>query len=126
MRFEYLPDKVLKDNFGDFARCEGLWREISEEEAVTHLSTSYRVTVETGEPRDFLQPDKALPLLAQGNNIRLPLMWLRERNDKPKCPLCGDVLPEVPALSRADNKTAICSRCGDKEAMEDYLNTRTE
>lgn len=126
MRFEYLPDKFLKDNFGNFALCEGLWREMSEEDAVLHLSQSYKITVETGEPRDLLQPEKALPMLAAGNNIRLPLMWLREKNDKLKCPLCGDVLPECPALSRIDNKTALCSRCGDKEAIEDYLGTRCE
>lgn len=27
-----------------------------------------------------------------------------------------------PALSRKDNKTEICPRCGVKEAMEDFIN----
>ena len=29
---------------------------------------------------------------------------------------------EYPALSRKDNKTEICPRCGIKEAMEDFIN----
>ncbi|MCI9039957.1 MAG: hypothetical protein HFJ29_08965 [Clostridia bacterium] len=43
-----------------------------------------------------------------------------ERNNKnKKCPKCGGLLGERPALSRRDNKTDICSDCGFKEAMED-------
>jgi hypothetical protein len=45
------------------------------------------------------------------------------------CPRCNDnFIPnnETPgayigALSRADNKTEICSQCGEEEAMEDYI-----
>jgi len=42
------------------------------------------------------------------------------------CPLCGWHLPiGVPgALSRADNKTEICSRCGYKEAIDAMKNTK--
>lgn len=36
-----------------------------------------------------------------------------------KCPRCKGPLGEIPALSRRDNKTDICSECGFKEAMED-------
>lgn len=35
-----------------------------------------------------------------------------------KCPKCGGLLGERPALSRRD-KTDICADCGYKEAMED-------
>ena len=49
----------------------------------------------------------------------------------PKCPSCGGFIPnnETPgaymgALSRKDNKTEICSSCGTKEAIEDYLGGR--
>jgi hypothetical protein len=33
-----------------------------------------------------------------------------------QCPICGDPIEHL-ALSRADSKTEICSRCGMDEAM---------
>ena len=33
------------------------------------------------------------------------------------CPLCERAYDEPPALSRADNQTAICPRCGMMEAL---------
>lgn len=48
--------------------------------------------------------------------------------DKPICPRCRGYIPnnvqpgEHPgALSRTDNTTEICSRCGEDEAMEQFL-----
>ena len=38
------------------------------------------------------------------------------------CPKCGRQVSEYPALSRRDNETYICSRCGEIEAFEDYAN----
>lgn len=35
-----------------------------------------------------------------------------------KCPRCEDYVHQFPALSRADNKTEICTECGMQEAME--------
>lgn len=44
------------------------------------------------------------------------------------CPECSGFIPnnKTPgaypgAISRRDNKTEICSECGTREAMEDYL-----
>ena len=34
------------------------------------------------------------------------------------CPRCGSTYSGIPALSRADNKTPICSDCGTREALE--------
>lgn len=34
-----------------------------------------------------------------------------------KCPRCNEYYTGHPALSRADNKTKICSKCGESEAM---------
>lgn len=49
-------------------------------------------------------------------------------NDKYTCPRCGGGIPNdidrgayCGALSRLDNKTEICSACGQDEAMEDYF-----
>lgn len=35
-----------------------------------------------------------------------------------KCPLCGRIYSERPALSRADNETLICPDCGTRQALE--------
>lgn len=52
-------------------------------------------------------------------------------NTYPICPRCQNYIPnnETPgaymgALSRVDNKTEICSPCGEEEAWEDYFNRR--
>lgn len=40
------------------------------------------------------------------------------------CPKCKKVYYGVPALSREDNKTEICSACGQNEAIMAFLNFR--
>jgi hypothetical protein len=47
-----------------------------------------------------------------------------------KCPTCDGYIPNnnhigaySGAISRRDNKTEICSPCGNREAMEDYLSS---
>lgn len=37
------------------------------------------------------------------------------------CPSCGKEYLGHPAISRKDNKTLICSDCGVKEAIQQYL-----
>ena len=37
------------------------------------------------------------------------------------CPQCGKEITSFPALSRRDNKTEICSKCGMEEAMIDLF-----
>lgn len=38
------------------------------------------------------------------------------------CPRCGKSMNGFPAISRKDNKTEICSQCGQDEAMEAFNN----
>lgn len=38
----------------------------------------------------------------------------------PICPICGEEYEEHPAISRKDNKTKICPRCGLGEAVIDF------
>ena len=55
---------------------------------------------------------------------------MNAKDKKPNidCPRCEGFIPnnETPgyycgALSRADNKTEICSECGTAEALQDFL-----
>ena len=41
-----------------------------------------------------------------------------ERIENMKCPKCGKEVNRLLALSRADNKTMICDKCGTKEALD--------
>lgn len=48
-------------------------------------------------------------------------------NRKPwRCPRCGKMTTDYPALSRKDNKTEICSKCGTEEALSDYFKTEVK
>jgi len=38
-----------------------------------------------------------------------------------KCPKCGKYYIGYPALSRKDNKTNICPKCGVAEALDIFL-----
>ena len=42
------------------------------------------------------------------------------------CPICGNEYTEHPAISRKDNITEICPTCGMKEALDDYLNHKSQ
>ena len=43
---------------------------------------------------------------------------------KKKCPRCNKTIIGYPAISRTDNKTEICSKCGIIEALEVYINAK--
>ena len=40
------------------------------------------------------------------------------------CPRCEREVEGYPALSRKDNKTEICTNCGQEEAMNDFLKAK--
>lgn len=51
------------------------------------------------------------------------LKWaLSELENLPEkeCPLCHEPIYGYPAISRVDNKTEICSKCGMVEALEAF------
>ena len=39
----------------------------------------------------------------------------------PVCPICGEDYTEHPAISRKDNKSKICPKCGTGEALMDFI-----
>ena len=42
----------------------------------------------------------------------------------PVCPYCGEDYSEPPAISRKDNKTKICSKCGIGEAFIAFMDSQ--
>ena len=42
------------------------------------------------------------------------------------CPKCHKLYKGFPAISRRDNKTEICSQCGQIEALEDFWKWRVK
>ena len=45
------------------------------------------------------------------------MIEIKAVRDAMKCPECGEYYASPPALSRKDNKTYICPRCGTMEAL---------
>ena len=43
------------------------------------------------------------------------------KNEWGDCPICKKEITTWPALSRRDNKTDICSKCGLLEGLDDFL-----
>lgn len=121
MIIEKLLETTLNENFGDFSKCEGKWEELDLDEAVRLLDIAYKISKKSEERvREHLQKDLAFNLLQEGMVLRLPGLYIREKNDNPKCPRCGNSYEDgLGALSRRDNETEICSNCGTMEAIED-------
>lgn len=42
------------------------------------------------------------------------------------CPICGNEYTDHPAISRRDNITEICPRCGTHEALEGFITERLQ
>jgi len=40
---------------------------------------------------------------------------------KGKCPRCNKLINGYPAISRIDNKTEVCSKCGIIEALQIFI-----
>ena len=46
---------------------------------------------------------------------------MKTRQKRNKCPKCGKYYVGYPALSREDNKTEVCPKCGVREAIVSFL-----
>lgn len=65
--------------------------------------------------------------LDENNIIKYEVIekMVKEHNNSLKesvCPNCGKTFTEPPAISRKDNKTEICSDCGQAEAIQALIN----
>lgn len=140
--YQVLSGDLFREKFQDFAACEPFWRPVEtrkvkallgglcytpEDYQRSILSAYVTMTkqwgkVQSGEFTSYPTEDAAQALLDGGKVVGTPICYLRKVTDKIKCPKCGcSIMEDSPALSRVDNKTAICSACGMQEALEDYF-----
>lgn len=112
MIFEILTEQKLNDNFGDYTKCENLWKEI--DESIVDMFLKMRYKEQDKEVKEHL--------LLKGESVAVVVGFIRLKTDLPKCPLCGGSYEEhLSSLSIVDNKTKICSSCGTREQLEGYL-----
>lgn len=128
---ERLPLETLKQNFDDFSRCEDKWELMEGENPIEKLKIAFlclRKVIQyrqDGKYYPYYEDEVFINNLLLGKTIEDMYFVYRIRTDKDKCPLCGNsIFGESYALSRRDNKTYICPKCGMKEAIQDMCDTR--
>ena len=88
-------------------------------------TSSWRITTQTGpQHKSSCGTEIVLVYLLKQTKEK---MNAKDKKSNIDCPRCEGFIPnnKTPgyycgALSRADNKTEICSECGTEEAMEDW------
>lgn len=121
--YEQLPDNTLNDAHGDFRACEYWWNPASAKDAQKLVEAAKAVMDVINPDTPCLDWASAKEAMGQGRAVHTPIGYIREKTDYPKCPLCGSSIIGLAALSRIDNKTAICNGCGEREAFEDFTDT---
>lgn len=130
---EFLPIAVLRENFSDYSACEDKWKTL--QEIITNNKSpldfikfrfeTMRKIVEENHPNEYYpiyEEEVFTNALLLGKPIEDMMTIYRVRTTYPKCPLCGaSIFTNTEALSRKDNETMICSDCGLKEAIEDFV-----
>lgn len=129
-QIEKLSLETLHKNFDDFASCEGQWTQMEDNsiETLKKIFHSLRVVVEQLHPEEYYpvyEEEVFLNKLRLGQTVEDMYNVYRVKTNLEKCPICGSSIFEGTfAISRRDNETLICSRCGTKEAFEDLSDTR--
>ncbi|MGU8989055.1 hypothetical protein ACV3V0_15290 [Clostridium perfringens] len=124
MVFEYLPLGTFENNFMNYQKCEGRWIDISEEKVKMFLESSLTTSRQCGVDREYLDWSQAEKILKSGKVIKVITGDIRLVTKYNKCPICGSSITDFPAISRRDNSTEICADCGNKEAIEEYIDFR--
>lgn len=140
--YQMLQMDTFQKRFGDYVACEPFWRPISLQKvgallsALSYTPADYQTSIfsaywamkkewkgiEEGRSSGVTVEEAAQALLEAGQVISTPLCLLRKVTDRKKCPKCGcSIMDDVPAVSRVDNQTHLCSICGMQEALEDYF-----
>lgn len=90
MKIEMLSERMWIENGEDFSKCENIWLEVDYENTLDLIDVGYNISkVTETKTREYLKRDSALNLLKEGKVLRLPVVFIREINNKPKCPKCG-------------------------------------
>lgn len=122
--YETLSLSLLTSKNEDVAKCEGLWIPTTEDSASTICNMTekmLRTEGHNGEAAVSFRWENARAAMEKGKALSSLFLIIRKRTNLRKCPCCGASIPEgTQALSRYDNKTAICSDCGTREAFEDF------
>ena len=119
---EQLPLMTLLSAMNDFSACESEWNPITGEVAEKSFNTDITVAQQLGKDTSRMMPwDEVKKLLDAGKAVSCGMGIIRKRTDYPKCPRCGSSIIGLGALSRIDNKTTLCSSCGEAEAFEDFF-----
>lgn len=132
MKLESLLEKTYNEKYQDFKQCEKDWESDSSltEASLKGLIASTRDFLEQFHPeQDILEYDweTAVKNLNDGMVIRTLFQFVRLKNKLSKCPLCGSSFDEDTyhySISRRDNETKICYRCGMGEAFSDFTKSR--
>jgi predicted RNA-binding Zn-ribbon protein involved in translation (DUF1610 family) len=100
------------------------WIESNEDEFYTSVDITKDIIeelkIEDRNPELYTRKN-AMNILKSGKIVDTPclLFKLGKDADTKKCPKCGSYYIGIGALSRRDNKTDICSDCGEQEGLED-------
>ena len=72
-----------------------------------------RLSTSIDEAKQFDSTEEAEEAYAEVSHVTFKIY--------PVCPICGEDYSEHPAISRKDNKSKICPRCGTGEALMDFI-----
>ena len=125
IKFERITEGMLKENFGDWSKCESF----GSDELKKIADAAYNTSVALGYDEPYLKWDSPefYNMIESGKVIHMSVFYVRMKSEgTKKCPLCGGLILDesLVSISRRDSKTEICSDCGQKEAFADLLGIR--
>lgn len=127
MELERLFVNTFDEHYQDFAKCEQEWQDVTEDKVKKAFHSSKEVLKLTQPDTDLsqLEWEAVQPELLKGRVVRSMHFLCRMKTTDKKCPICGSSFKEEDAaISRIDNKTMICSVCGQREAFDNLFQTR--
>lgn len=127
MKLERLKRGDYRKNNQDMHLSKDSWENFSISEAKKLVESNFK-TLKMSRPDDdisFMKWNSVKERLEEGFVVELVKGFIRKKDDKPKCPYCGNTIHSA-ALSRRGNNIEICSVCGKREAYEDITGQRGE
>ena len=124
-------ERLNRDYFNsvnrDLSKCEDEWSPLPEFMTMDFLKDMLErerdavLKTELETDAEELKWEFFSKQLEEGKVVADMFCLYRVKNDLPKCPKCGASLRRTQGtLSRSDNKTMICSDCGESEILLEY------